>query len=67
MNDQRPFGHIQDTPYEPANQRHRPCMLVIMGATPEGKKERVGLLDGERESKIYYVNLRLRGRSCCSA
>ncbi len=34
-------------------------MLVIMGATPEGKKELVGLLDGERESKISWKELLL--------
>ncbi|MBA3814332.1 MAG: transposase [Alphaproteobacteria bacterium] len=26
------------------------CMLVIIGATPEGKKELVGFIDGCRES-----------------
>jgi transposase-like protein len=26
------------------------CLLVIIGATPEGKKELVGLIDGVRES-----------------
>ncbi len=45
--------------------KERPCMLVIMGATPEGKKELVGLLDGERESKISWkellLNLKRRG------
>ena len=40
--------------------KERPCMLVIMGATPEGKKELVGLLDGERESKISWKELLLR-------
>ncbi|HLE55596.1 MAG TPA: IS256 family transposase [Rhodothermia bacterium] len=37
----------------------RPCMLVIMGTTPEGKKELVGLLDGERESKLSWKELLL--------
>ncbi len=37
----------------------RPCMLVIMGATQEGKKELIGLLDGERESKISWKELLL--------
>ena len=45
--------------------KERPCMLVIMGATREGKKELVGLLDGERESKISWkellLNLKRRG------
>ncbi len=39
--------------------KDRPCMLVIMGATPEGKKELVGLIDGERESKISWKELLL--------
>ena len=34
-------------------------MLVLIGATPEGKKELVGLLDGERESKISWKELLL--------
>src|SRR3982074_876228 len=29
------------------------CLLVIIGATPEGKKELVGLIDGGRESAQY--------------
>lgn len=37
----------------------RPCMLVVMGATAEGKKELVGLIDGERESKISWKDLLL--------
>jgi putative transposase len=37
----------------------RPCMLVLIGATPEGDKEFVGLLDGERESKISWKELLL--------
>lgn len=37
----------------------RPCMLVIMGATAEGKKELVGLIDGERESAISWKELLL--------
>lgn len=39
--------------------RDRPCMLVVMGTTPEGKKELVGLLDGERESKLSWKELLL--------
>lgn len=35
------------------------CLLVIVGATAEGKKELVGLADGIRESAPS-------GRSCCS-
>jgi putative transposase len=37
----------------------RPCMLVIMGATEDGTKELVGLLDGERESKLSWKELLL--------
>ena len=37
----------------------RPCMLVIIGTTPKGKKELVGLLDGERESKLSWKDLLL--------
>jgi putative transposase len=35
------------------------CLLVIIGATPEGKKELVGLVDGMRESANP-------GGNCCS-
>lgn len=31
--------------------KDRPCILVIMGATPEGRKELLAVWDGERESK----------------
>lgn len=37
----------------------RPCMLVIMGATADGKKELVGLVDGERESTLSWKELLL--------
>lgn len=37
----------------------RPCMLVLIGATAEGTKELVGLLDGERESTISWKELLL--------
>jgi putative transposase len=37
----------------------RPCMLVIMGVTHEGRKELVGLLDGERESILSWKELLL--------
>ena len=39
--------------------KDRPCMLVLMGATAEGKKELIGLLDGERESKLSWKALLL--------
>ena len=32
----------------------RPCILVIMGATAEGKKELVAVHDGERESELSW-------------
>jgi transposase-like protein len=41
------------------------CLLVIVGATPEGKKELVGLVDGVRESaqswRELLLDLRRRG------
>jgi transposase-like protein len=41
------------------------CMLVIIGATPEGKKELVGFLDGYREStqswREFLLDLKARG------
>jgi len=41
------------------------CLLVIIGATPEGKKELVGLIDGVRESaqswKDLLLDLKRRG------
>jgi transposase-like protein len=41
------------------------CLLVIMGVTPEGKKERVAIADGLRESKASWqeilLDLRARG------
>jgi putative transposase len=35
------------------------CLLVIIGATPEGKKELVGLVDGVRESAQSWWELLL--------
>src|ERR1700730_13324783 len=41
------------------------CLLVIIGATPEGKKKLVGLIDGVRESvqswKELLLDLKRRG------
>src|SRR6202051_2906386 len=41
------------------------CLLVLIGATPEGKKELVGLIDGVRESaqswKELLLDLKRRG------
>jgi putative transposase len=43
------------------------CMLVIIGATPEGKKELVGFIDGYRESAQSWsellLDLKARGLS----
>src|SRR5260370_34529175 len=43
------------------------CLLVVIGATPEGKKELVGLIDGVREStrswKELLLDLERRGLS----
>lgn len=37
----------------------RPCMLVVVGSLPDGTKEVVGILDGERESKLSWTGLLL--------
>jgi putative transposase len=45
---------------------HAQCLLVIIGATPEGKKELVGLTDGVRESTRSWkelLDLKRRGLS----
>jgi putative transposase len=43
----------------------RPCMLVVIGVTEEGRKELIGIHDGARESKQswkdFLQNLRSRG------
>lgn len=48
---------------DPGNQRQ--CILVLMGATPEGKKELIAVSDGYRESeqswKEMLLSLRSRG------
>lgn len=35
----------------------RPCLLVIMGATADGKKELIAMLDGQRESEASWTEL----------
>lgn len=35
----------------------RPCVLVIVGALPDGTKELVAIEDGERESKLSWARL----------
>jgi transposase-like protein len=37
----------------------RPCVLVLMGATKDGSKELIAILDGERESETSWTNLLL--------
>lgn len=37
----------------------RQCMLVLMGATPEGKKELIALAEGYRESDQSWRELLL--------
>ena len=48
-------------------EQDKQCMLVIIGATPEGKKELVGFLDGYRESaqswRELLLDLKARGLS----
>lgn len=34
--------------------KDRPCILVLMGATQDGKKELVAIWDGDRESKLSW-------------
>lgn len=42
----------------------RPCVLVLIGATKEGKKEVLAIEQGQRESKLSWQNLlqNLKGR-----
>jgi putative transposase len=37
----------------------RPCVLVVIGSLPDGTKEIVGVLDGERESSLSWKGLLL--------
>jgi transposase-like protein len=43
----------------------RPCLLILIGATEDGRKEIVGIYDGIRESKLswqeFLQNLKSRG------
>jgi putative transposase len=41
----------------------RPCLLVLMGATAEGKKELIALIDGQRESETSWTELLLDCRA----
>jgi transposase-like protein len=40
-------------------EEDRVCLLVLMGATPEGKKELIAVLDGYRESEQSWLELLL--------
>ena len=48
-------------------EQDKQCMLVVIGATPEGKKELIGFIDGYRESaqswRELLLDLRARGLS----
>ncbi len=37
----------------------RPCLLVLMGATEDGKKELIAMIDGQRESETSWTELLL--------
>ena len=37
----------------------RPCLLVLMGATADGKKELIAMIDGQRESEASWTGLLL--------
>jgi transposase-like protein len=37
----------------------RPCLLVLMGATAEGRKELIAMTDGQRESETSWTSLLL--------
>ena len=51
-------------------EEERSCMLIIMGATADGKKELIAVEDGYRESSISWnnilLNLKSRGYTCCT-
>ena len=40
-------------------EKRRQCMLVVMGATPDGRKELVAVVDGYRESEQSWYELLL--------
>lgn len=53
------IGDLRSPDFNVRLDDDRPCMLVIMGATADGKKELLGLIDGERESAISWKDLLL--------
>ena len=40
-------------------EKDRPCVLVVMGATQDGRKELLAIQDGERESALSWKHLLL--------
>lgn len=42
-----------------SEDHHGQCLLVIIGVTPEGKKERVAIADGHQTSKASWVDVLL--------
>ena len=41
----------------------RPCMLVLMGATEDGTKELIAMIDGQRESEQSWLELLLDAKA----
>jgi putative transposase len=41
----------------------RPCLLVLMGATADGRKELIAIVDGQRESETSWTSLLLDCKS----
>jgi transposase-like protein len=41
----------------------RPCLLVLMGATADGRKELIAMIDGQRESETSWTQLLLNCRA----
>ncbi len=41
----------------------RPCVLVLMGATADGKKELIAMIDGQRESETSWTSILLDCKS----
>jgi putative transposase len=41
----------------------RPCLLVLMGATADGKKELIAMIDGQRESETSWTSVLLDCKS----
>jgi transposase-like protein len=41
----------------------RPCLLVLMGATADGKKELIAMIDGQRESETSWTQILLDCKS----